>query len=279
MANALMISNSIESSYLQYTETLDNYEKYNVSLNIDDDYSVITEGNNKTIKNPLKFDLIQLAINLDNVKSGKFISSTLEYFTFVFGTYIFSLLGAYIATYDYEFQTLKNKCSRINIGNVVISKSMFLFFVASISSIVICLVSFAISFLLQNQVAGNNYLDKFKVPVIEYDVSIIQQILFVVVILTIFAILGFTLANIVSKMSISIGLISIYLFVIPVHYKYDIRNIISYFAHKIFYFNGKFTLFDPMIINEQLGLLVLVLVIPLMTIINISVMKKKRIYR
>ena len=62
-------------------------------------------------------------------------------------------------------------------------------------------------------------------------------------------------------------ILSLYTLLIPTLGAYDLKNIISYFAHKVFDFQSRFVIFEPVEISSFWGAVILVSIVTFLLIL------------
>ena len=260
-----------KASYLERGQDVDDAlkEKYEISQN----QSGMTE-----ITNPLNYDLVNLAISIQNLDLRNFISASFEYFTFVFGTYIFAMLGIYLATYEKAHKTIKLKANLKNIQYMYMAKMLMLFLYSVAVVIVMVVFALIVSPILKETLMASYPLSEFYSQTIAFEVSVWLQGLFCVGVFFLFGHLGLTLGTIFAKPILPSVLSTLFLFIVPIFSMYDVRNVVSIFSHRIFYFYGKFSLFTPIGGDLNFALVYVFALSCILVVINVVTLKRRSLY-
>lgn len=113
------------------------------------------------------------------------------------------------------------------------------------------------SYIVQAIVSNNIPIQNFTINLFNYETNVILQLILSLLVLIFYIVLGFSIGFLCKNMVIpTIGLLG-YGLLIPILGAYDFRNIISFFANKVFTFTARFEMFQPIPINEWVGVTVM----------------------
>lgn len=261
--------NSVLNNYQMYNHTKQLYIENGIDIieALKDDNIVYANQNSSITNNPIKEDYINLAISIQNVLPMNAISNTYEYFLFVFGTLIFGIYSAYIAAYDFKFRTYKIISTMYSQNEILLGKICSIFILIFVSMVFMAALawgfSYPVKFLISNKLPINEYL----IPGLKYTNSILEQFIFAVAILVLYTIIGFSISYITKNMLPVTLILSLYTLLIPTLGAYDLKNIISYFAHKVFDFQSRFVIFEPVEISSFWGAVILVSIVTFLLIL------------
>lgn len=272
--------NQVVNSYDMYLHTKEMYRDNNVDIvdALSEDNVYYMDRNSKVTNNPIKEDYLNLAIAIKNIEPLNAVSNTLEYFLFVFGTLIFGIYAAYVSSYDFKYRMFKVFSANYSQGQILFGKigSIIGGMCASIAymTFLAYLLSFVIKFFVENKIAVKEYI----IPTMEYvHTNITIQIIFAVLLLTFYIMVGFSIGFIFKNMLPATLLFLIYTLFVPVMGAYDIKNIVSFFAHKIFNFKSRFIIFEATEISDAVGIAILLgIMIGLGIIVGIVSFRRSR---
>ncbi len=255
--------NSVISNYHLYLQTEQMYIENGLDIieSLKETNYVVTEGNTSITSNPLKEDFVNLAISIQNLDGTSIVSNSLEYFIFVFGTLIFGIYAAYVATYDYKFHTHKFFSSQYKQNELLTGKLLSIFLVLFSSLLLLGTIAYCASPILKWLVRKTVPTEKYALPGLSYENHLWIQILFTVALLGFYILISYTVAYILKNMIPITIFLLLYTLLIPVLGKYDVKNICSFFAQKIFSFKARFVVFQATDISPACGASVIVLML------------------
>ena len=255
--------NSVISNYHLYLQTEQMYIENGLDIieSLKETNYVVTERNTSITSNPLKEDFVNLAISIQNLDANSIISNSLEYFIFVFGTLIFGIYAAYVATYDYKFHTHKFFSSQYKQSELLTGKLLSIFIVLFGSLFLLGVIAYCASPILKWQVRKTVPIEKYMIPDLSYENHLLIQILFTIALLGFYIIISYTAAFILKNMLPVTIFLLLYTLLIPVLGKYDVKNICSFFAQKIFSFKARFVVFQATDISPACGVAVIALML------------------
>lgn len=250
---------AVEHKYATYLHTREEYIQngMDVQQHLEDPLEVTNQDNATYVDNPIKYDYLDLAISIRNVKPAYILSNTLEYLVFVFCTFLFAVYSIYIATYDFRFGTFKLKCVDTHTFQLVVGKLLSIFYVVFFCFVFVWMISYVMSFFLQMHLSNALPIGDFDLDIFVYQHNVFYQLLFSYVTVCFYVVLGFLLGFIFKSALIPIVVFCVYGFALPVLGKYDFVNIIAYFSNKVFSFEGQFSMFEPIAIHNAVGILIL----------------------
>ena len=269
--------NTVTNNYKMYLHTREMYIENGIDV-IDalaEDNLSYMDQNSKITNNPIKEDYINLAIAIQNIEPLNAISNTFEYFIFVFGTLIFGIYAAYVSTYDFKYKTYKFVSSQYTQEEIIAGKIGSIICYMFLSIFIMVLLSYILSFPVKYFVSKEVPIRDFIVPELEYSNSLLLQAVFSISVLVLYIIIGFSIGFITKNMLPITLFLLLYTLLIPVLGAYDIKNIISYFAHKVFNFKSRFVIFQPTEISEILGVSIIIGIILILWMI-MKIISSKR---
>ena len=223
----------------------------------------VSNGNSTITSNPLKEDFIALAVSIQNLDSSHMVSNSLEYFIFVFGTIIFGIYAAYAATYDFKYRTHKTFSVKYKQMELLSGKLLSIFLVLFTSLLLLSAAAFAASPFLKYLVKKSVPIEKYVIPELVYEANIVVQLLFAMALLGFYMIVSFAAGYVIKNMLPVTIFLLLYTLFIPVLGRYDIKNICSFFARRIFTFQSRFVIFESVAISPVWGLGIVALVLVL----------------
>lgn len=285
----IIISVIVLHLYGLYTNVINNYDRYLQTEQMykengidiiealkETNYTVV-DGNSSVSSNPLKEDFVSLAVSIQNLNHHNIISNSLEYFIFIFGTLVFGIYAAYIATYDYKYKTHKFFSIKYKQSEILTGKLLSLFLVLFSSLFLIGTVSYFSSSLLKYFVKKCVPIENYTIPGLSYERSLALQIIFTIALLGFYIIISYVVGFIFKNMFPITIFLLVYTLLLPVLGKYDIKNIFSFFAHKVFTFKARFVIFQPTEISPAYGIIVLILIL-LSACISLFAVSKRSAY-
>lgn len=285
--SALLILIVLLHMYSLYHAVLKNYQVYtrtkqmyidggmDITEELEKDNVVYEDQNSRISNNPIKEDYTNLAVSIQNIEPLNVVSNTYEYFLFVFGTLIFGIYSAYVAAYDFKFKTYKVISASYSQNEIIIGKICSLFFFQFLSMVCMAVMAWGLSFPVKYLVSGKIPINEYSIPMLGHAGHIVLQFIFVMATLILYTIIGFSIGYIAKNMLPVTFLLFLYTLLIPSLGAYDLKNIVSYFAHKIFDFQSQFVIFDPVSISAFWGIVVLVSIATLL-LLSVKVISLKR---
>lgn len=247
---------SVINNYDLYLQTEQMYLENGLDIvkSLKETNYTVADGNSTITSNPLKEDFIALSVSIQNLNSANMISNSLEYFIFVFGTILFGVYAAYVATYDFKYRTHKTFSVKYKQPELLSGKLLSIFLVLAGSLCLLGASAYAVSPLLKYLVRKTVPTEKFVIPDLACEKDIVLQLLFALALLGFYMIVSFAAGYLIKNMLPVTIFLFLYTLLIPVLGKYDIKNICSFFASKIFSFQARFVIFEPAKISPSLGL-------------------------
>ena len=274
--NAKLEAFAFQKQVEMYQKTGDDIE-----LALQEGYEILEEASGNQgalISNPISYhyELLNKAIfSLSN----KYAFSLMCEGGLIFLPILCSYFGLIWVTSDLKNKTLRNRSLRLGKEKAFFSKQlsglMFLLFVFLITII----ASFIIQSILRSLFFQNIHIDieKFTYTT-EKGSSAVSQFFFSAFIILFYYEFGFTFGNLLKGNPVSIIIVSIYIFVIPPFFKYDIANICNNYAREIFNFSGAFHLNEIKDVSLLYGGIELIGVLMLFLICNFVITKKRSAY-
>lgn len=274
-----------------YSQIVQNYDIYvrTKEFFVEDGFDIVEilredltviyqEDGSFSIDNPLKFDFINLAISIQNLAPKNIVSNTLEYIVFVFGTLIFGIYAGYLATHDfksktYKFISIKNPQMAIIIGKLI---TAVIIKVTTLGFVLI--FTFICSFIVKAIIRNHIPIHLFAIDVFNYDYGLTVQLMLTFFVLVLYICIGFSLGFIFKSIIVPTITLFTYGLILPILGAYDLRNIVSHFAHQFFSFRGRFVMFTPIQINSFLGAIIILFTIVFFLALTFLVVKKRSAY-
>lgn len=237
--------------YSTYLNTVKHYETEGMdvqkALNSSPDIQVTTEEDGTIVtevNNVILYDYNNVAHSIFIMKPDKIVTQTLEWMSFVFYPFIFTVYGIYMATYDLKYKTIKLRAVQDEWKDILLSKLLSSFLATIIMITASLVVSYLFGLVFYKMIDNSIPINEFKF-VLQTEHNVILQFLLSIFICLFFLMIGFYLGLIFKGFMVPTIIFVIYNFIVPVLGKYDIRNIISILGHKVFDFAGRFQLFIP----------------------------------
>lgn len=257
------LHNAAINNYNMYLQTEQMYREngFDIIESLKEDNHVITDNNSSVSSNPLKEDFVSLAVSIQNLTPDSIISNSLEYFIFVFGTLLFGIYASYIATYDYKYRTHKFFSTRYKQSEILTGKLLSVFLILLGSLFLISVVAYLASPILTSLIKKSVPIENYTLPGLGYESNFLSQLLFSIALLGFYVIVSFTVGFLFKNMFPITIFLLLYTLFIPVLGKYDIKNIFSFFAHKIFSFKARFVALRPLEISSACGIFILLAIL------------------
>ena len=231
-----------------------------------------------TITNPIRDDFVNLSISVQNMMPQNVASNFLEFAIFVFCAVLFGIYAGYVAVYDYKYKTFKVLSINYSQKDIIIGKIASIIVIMAVVIFVSLIVVFIGSFFVRDLAASRLPIDEFALDILNYEHSLIKQLLLSFAVLAFHTIIGFSIGFISKTMVAPTIAVLLFSFVVPILGAYDPRNIISYLTHEFFSFVSRFVMFTPADINVYLGIIVIFLITSTLLAASAFISKKRSRY-
>ncbi len=258
--NLYGLKTNIESAYDLYLKTKVVYTEEGVDVEkmLSEPINFTMEGNSQTTDNPVRYQFNKVADTISLLNGKAIITQTLEWMNFVFFPLIFGLYSINTSTYDYRFGTINIKSVRYKRSILITSKLVSSYLGIILIFGLTLMYSYVFGIIMHNQATHmiiSEDLARFEYKANNNNLSI--QLLFSIGICILFSTIG-SFFGFLFKSTITATIVFFtYDLLVPVLGNYDLRNLISVIAHKLFDFNGRFQLFNPMPVPTQTAIIIL----------------------
>lgn len=241
----------IKAMYDSYNRTYANYVKYgeDVEKALNSDYKIegasIYESGNAVIENPLAYENAMLSQLRYVVSDAYVIDQYLEY-GIMFFTIIFGILGAIFATYDVKDKTLKFKTVRYNKMTLLGAKLVTMIIGIAVLVTVMALLNPLISRITGRIMLKDIDITGFALPEFTKQSGLLVKLLFTIAIGILYAFAGYMMGVLTRSNAVGIIAIFSYSVLIPIIFKFGLKNLYFSLAKKIFDFIGSYKINDVM---------------------------------
>ena len=266
----------LQDSYQKY---LTFYTEQGVDLS-ESEYTVqeSTDGL-ELIENPLAYTKEKMAGFLYALSPEYRITRFLELSCVIFPL-LLGAWGAYTASYDTKYKTLKMKVCSSSKTYVFWSKQVSMFVLALISVFIDGILSYIVGELLYRYACEHLSADFF--PAFNQSTgSILLQIVHAVVVAILYLEIGFLIGNLTHSLWPAVLFAILYLFIIPTSEAtapFDIRDAINYFSIQLYSFPGIFSI-PKSAATFPSAVLLLAITLLLLPLINGLLFKKRSAYQ
>jgi hypothetical protein len=151
-----------------------------------------------------------------------------------------------------------------------------------VSSIIILISSLTISYFINlifyKILSARIPLDNFDIKIVNYHASIVNKFLYGFILALLFVEIGYTLGYITKNIIVGIMILALYLYIVPILGKYDLKNIMYYLGSKCFDYYGSINIIEPIKVPLLLSLFIIFLILAGSIIINICISIKRSSY-
>ncbi|WAA12524.1 hypothetical protein [Fervidibacillus halotolerans] len=238
---------------------------------------ISNDGNVETIENVLAYDFKNVQTSIKAFHANQVLNNTFGWLSLVFFPFIFSIYGIVVATYDYQYKTLKQKLVHSTFKSIFMSKIFSTLLFSIVNMFILTIASFIIHRIFFDKLKKNIPINEFVVENVGEDSNQLKIILFAFFVTFLFSMLGLSIGFIVkSALLPSVIIISIN-FLLPIQGKYDLRNLLANFGHELFTFNPNFVLFQPVSVPLfQAGAIIITFIIGLVIISYVIASKQSK---
>ncbi|MGG4013043.1 ABC transporter permease [Bacillus smithii] len=277
----IQMSNTKEN-YDLFLRTIKEYKELGIDINealntpVDIEKSETgNEGKAEVVSNILRFDYDNVALSLNNMQPERIVTHTLEWLTFLFFPFIFTVYGIYIATYDTKYKTIKVKAVKKNWNQILLSKQLSIYMISTCIIAVVLILNYIVGTILYNHISQKIPVEEFQLSSLPEDNNVVLQVLLSLFICFFFSTLGFYLGILFKGFIAPTIIFLVYNFIVPVLTKFDLRNMVSILGHEVFDFHSSFKLFEPIQMPTHLALISLIVFLILSSIISYLIAKKQ----
>lgn len=227
---------AVQTSYDEYLRYIDFYKESNLdieeSLNVKD-YSVNKQGEIETVTNPLLYNKESTSRYLYTLSPGYLLSQLLES-SMLFFPLVFGVFGLIAGAKDYRHKTIKFKLIRIKRSQYLIANHLAMH-IAGLGMIVISLfISFLIGYGAYRKSIHGIPLSQFTYEQTVWKATFTVRFLLALVIALIYLEVGYALGTLFKNVAAGLVLIAVYMFLVPVTGKFDLKNSLYYLTNKVY---------------------------------------------
>ncbi|MDF2944700.1 MAG: hypothetical protein K0S01_3558 [Herbinix sp.] len=276
--------------YYNYSSVIKTHERYlyyesyyikngiDINKDLSGSYKVETDANGgTTVTNPILY-FKELVGRYAYVASPKYTLSQLLESSILFFPLVFGAFGLFISNVDFKYNMTKCNTVRINKRMYNIAKQTSLI----VSSIIILISSLTISYFINlifyKILSARIPLDNFDIKIVNYHASIVNKFLYGFILALLFVEIGYTLGYITKNIIAGIMILALYLYIVPILGKYDLKNIMYYLGSKCFDYYGSINIIEPIKVPLLLSLFIIFLILAGSIIINICISIKRSSY-
>jgi len=276
----LGLYNDIISAYNLYrrTESIFIAEGIDIVEALREPSYVYFDGSSRVIGNLLNYDFTTLAISIQNLSPRNIIGNFLEFSVFVFCTLIFGIYACFVASYEYKLKTYKLLSVQYFQEYIIIGKLISAVIVMILTLIFALFIILLGSYIVTPLVATQIGINDFVIDIFNYQRSLAIQILFSFFVIFFYIVLGFCLSFILKNILPPAIFMFVFGLIIPILWSYDFRNIFVYFSHDIFSFTARFSMIQPIPINETAGILLIILILAALLTTTLVVARNRSAY-
>lgn len=241
----------LKDVYGTYEHVYDFYIKNNKDIEeaLKTDYYAegagLYEAGNSSVENPLAYYYAMLSQLRYVVSDAYVIDQYLEY-GIMFFTIIFGILGAIFATYDVKDKTLKFKTVRYNKMTLLGAKLVTMIIGIAVLVTVTALLNPLISRITGRIMLKDIDITGFVLPEFTKQSGLLVKLLFTIAIGILYAFAGYMMGVLTRSNAVGIIAIFSYSVLIPIIFKFGLKNLYFSLAKKIFDFIGSYKINDVM---------------------------------
>lgn len=269
---------STKQYYIKQGEDIEQVLKQDLNVKQEQD---IGGGIVTYVDNPLRYDFEEVSRILSQLRPKNLSISILEMLTFLFGPFIFGLLGILLSTYDFRYKTVKVKSLKQSWRRNILIKQ-----IVNVASVAVFVVGlFLVSRVLSEAIfayAKSTVSNVNQYPLPEDAVlqsSVFTKLLVSIFIGVLFSIIGFSFGLVFKSATPPMVILAVYHFFVPSLGKYDLKNLVSVTGHRFFEFNSDlFCLFQPVKVNSIIAIGILLLIVASLGFTNLVIARKQSKY-
>ncbi|RKM58222.1 hypothetical protein D6853_01405 [Butyrivibrio sp. X503] len=289
IAVTCIILYSFGCSFFQYESVMDLYDSYNnISIFYEDgnldkgeyldrEYSIDETDGAEVIKNPLMYFYAEMCKAIYSVSPKYGPVQALE-IGIAFFPFIFVIIGSGMMVSDYKTKIIKHKILRFGRGGYAISKLITMFFIICSLIIGVLLTSKIFSLLLTGILARKIPFDEFNICNYTSNSSFVTKVIITLLISLFFCLIGALFGVIFRKTIPAVIVSGIYLYIIPVRFVYEPKNIMYSIMNRCFDFYGIAKISSFILCNFWTSMIILLLSILFLGLSIILVIKERSAY-
>lgn len=287
----IIVGICVAFSFLQYQYVMSNYNEYTRVVDFyDGDEDQLTEDlesgefnivenddGTATVQNPVLYYKEMLGKAIYSTSNAYSTSHILEAGILIFPI-LFSVIGVILATVDLKNRVYKHKVLRYGRGNYVVSKIINFLFISIIIVLLFVLINKLCVFVLDNIIKNKIDISNF-IYTPEPEKSVWIKIFSSLLIAIVYISIGFLLGVITRNGIVSVGLITVYLFIVPIFSKFEIQNCCYVIMKDNFNFDGLASVTDYKSLDTNLSVIILLSSILVSNLIGYLVVKFRSAYK
>ncbi len=272
----LLGSSAVRETYTQYQR---NYQYYiengkDPEADLNRDYSIQTTGSTGTIENPLHYYLDLTSRYYYAVSPDYSVTLLLESSILIFPI-IFGILGSILATNDYQDKTIRLRAVRMGRVQWIVVKQIVLVMSILLITAVAMLVAYITGLILYRNLSSRIPPEQFLLTERVVPGDLAFQALTALLIAVVFAQAAYAIAYLFKNRLIGAASIALYMTLLPVLGRFDLKNLIFNIAQRTFSFYGIITIDSVRQVQPAICLVILI-AIPLAGFVLVSKVAARR---
>lgn len=287
----IIVGVCIAFSFFQYQYVMSNYNDYTRIFSFYDgdesqlaedlklgEYNIIeNDDGTTTVENPILYYKEMLGKAIYSTSNAYSISHILEIGILIFPI-LFAVIGIILSIVDLKNGVYKHKILRYGRENYVLSKITHFLFISSMIILLFIIINklciFILDIIIKNKIDISNFT---YTP--EPEKSVLIKILTSLLIAIVYISIGFLLGVITKNGILSVGLMAVYLFIVPTFSEFEIQNCCYAIMKENFNFNGLANITDYRSVDVSLSIVIMLLVIFLSNLISYLVIRWRSAYK
>lgn len=271
----------IDSAFSNYLRMENYYEENNMDIHADlesDEYKILeNQDNSVTVENPILYYHDEVCRALYVISPEYSISHIFELSILLFPL-LFGVIGAFMATVDLKNKIYKHKILRFGRNNYYVSKITVIIGIVVLCTVFAAFLNKIFSIAFYNIICNKFPVEKFDVGNLEQSTNIITKLCVIGLISFCYASLGFLLGVLSKSITISLCTISVYLYIVPIFSKFEIKNSCYNLMKNVFDFYGITNISSYKSISVFISLFIVFGIIIITNVISYIIIKKRSAY-
>lgn len=256
----LSCMNNVRQSSEHFARRVKTYEEHGESIAeiLKAPTEIIDIGNQGIIKNPLKYDFIEMSNALEALTGQGLAGSTIEFSTFLAFPLLFALFGAFLATRDIRAQTIHIRASLENRGRIVLSAFVTMLLSALGAITVVAVAAVVLGAIHSGQIEELRHSIDFETLTPESRMHILGKVGFSVLVSMFFGVWGYALGYLTRSALVPTIAATLYLFVLQFFSALDPRNLLAHLSMGVFDYWGGFKIRPPIEVTTTVAVAMLI---------------------
>lgn len=267
----------VSSTYNDYIHMEEWYKESggDIEGDLSSDYEFVNnEDGSTTVENPIRYYYDQMSQALFVVSPEYAISHILEFSILIFPL-LFVILGSVLATSDYKNKVYKHKILRFGRDNYFLSKFIISCCLIFTSVLFVVFVSKTVSLVTYSHICSKFPIEQFEVASVELLSSDLIKLLLMMFISLTYLSIGFCIGTILKSSIVTTCIMAVYLYIIPIFNKFEIKNCCYKLMKDKFNFLGLVNISSGKEIDSLLGIVFILLLIVASNLFSYIIIKKR----